>query len=174
MFAGIGASNGVLHFARRAQDLASLRALLALGAPAGRAIPVFSLLVLGSGIYMVEDVWKWDTPWIYVSLIVYIVLFAMGPLVNARRMEAIGMEAGQAVDGAITTSLREKLDDPILTTSERTMTLATIGLIYLMATKPGLTGSLTAVAVFVAVGLLLSAPAWRGRLTQRAQQQAAR
>lgn len=161
MFAGIGTSIGVLHFAKRARDVASVRALMALGAPAGRAIPLFSLLVLGSGAYMVEDVWDWDRPWIYVSLVAFFILFAMGPLINAQRMKAIGMEAGRSQEESVPPSLRAKLDDPILATSERTMTLATIGIIYVMTTKPELGDSLVAMAISVVAGLLLSTPEWR-------------
>lgn len=161
MFAGIGTSFGVLHFARRAEESASVRTLMGLGAPAGRLIPVFSLLVLASGAYMVDDVWKWDQPWIYVSLVAFLILFAMGPLINAQRMKAIGMEAGRSQERLVPASLRDKLDDPVLATSERTMALATLGIIFLMTTKPGLGDSLVVMAVAVIAGLLVSAPEWR-------------
>lgn len=163
MFAGIGTSIGVLHFARRAVDVASVRALMGLGAPAGRAIPLFSVVVLATGAYMVEDVWDWERPWIYISLVGFFILFAMGPLVNAQRMKAIGMEAGQSQEQSISPDLRDKLEDPVLATSERTMTMATVGIIYLMTAKPELGDSLIAMGVAVIVGLLLSVPEWRRR-----------
>jgi hypothetical protein len=131
------------------------------GAAAGKLIPLFSLLVLASGAYMVEDVWDWDKPWIYVSLVAFLVLFAMGPLINARRMKAIGMEAGQAREESLSESLRAKLRDPVLSTSETTMTLATVGIIYLMVRKPELGDALIAMGTFVAIGLALSALSWR-------------
>jgi hypothetical protein len=131
------------------------------GAAAGKLIPLFSLLVLASGAYMVEDVWDWDKPWIYVSLVAFLVLFAMGPLINARRMKAIGMEAGQAREESLSESLRAKLRDPVLSTSETTMTLATVGIIYLMVRKPELGDALIAMGTFVAICLALSALSWR-------------
>lgn len=160
MFAGIGITMGVLHFARKAPNVESVRALVALGALGGRAIPILSLVVLVSGVYMVEDVWDWDKSWINISLAAYIVLFAMGPLINARRTKAIGMEAGRAPDGPIPEGLRRKLDDPILQTSEVTMNMATLGIVYLMVVKPDTAGSLIAMAVAVIVGLALSSQAW--------------
>lgn len=161
MFVGIGIETAVLHFARGAKDVATVRTLAALGAPAGRAIPVFAILMLLSGAYMVEDVWDWDTAWIFISLAVFLVLLAMGPLINAQRMKAIGMAAANAPDGPVTPDLREKLEDPVLATSERTMLLATIGIIWLMTVKPEATNAVIAMLVFVAIGIVLSLPAWR-------------
>jgi hypothetical protein len=161
MFGGIGVTVAVLHFANHAKDVASVRTLMAAGRPASIVLPVSSLLVLASGVYMTEDVWGWDTPWIYVSLIAFLVMFAAGPLVNAPRMRAIGMEAGQSEDGAVPDTLRAKIGDPVLTTAEHTMTLATVGIIYLMTTKPDLTESLIVLGVSIMAGLALTSPAWR-------------
>lgn len=170
MFGGIAVSIGVLQFARRARDVASVRALLPLGAIGGRLIPLFSLLVLGTGVYMVEDVWKWDISWIEISLAAFIVLFAMGPLINARRMKAIGMEAGRTPDGPVSQALRARLDDLVLHVSEITMTAATLGIVYLMVTKPGTSGSLIAMVVAVALGLLVSSVEWIGAREEAAQE----
>lgn len=165
MFAGIGTSMAALHFARIAPNLGAIRALMAPGALAGKSIPIFSLLVLVTGAYLVEDVWDWDRPWIYLSLAAFLVLFAMGPLINARKIKAIGMEAGRAEGDAIPDGLRAKLDDPVLSTSETTMTLATVGIIYLMTRKPDFGESAVALAAFVLAGLVLSAMARRTRQT---------
>jgi hypothetical protein len=160
MFAGIGITLGVLHFAKHAERVEAVRALMPLGALGGKAIPVFSLLVLATGAYMVEDVWKWDRSWVEVSLVAFGILFAMGPLINAQRVKAIAIEAAQAADGTITPALHQKLHDPVLHTSEVSMTLATLGIVYLMVTKPGMAEALVAMAVAVGAGLLISVQAW--------------
>jgi hypothetical protein len=162
LFSGIGIETAVLHFARRAESAASVGALVNMGAVAGRAIPVFALLLLLSGAYMVEDVWGWDTPWVYVSLVVFLVFLAMGPLVSAQRMKAIATAAEQAGDGPVTGELRKKLDDPLLTTLDRTMMLGTVGIIYLMTTKPDQGDAILAIALFIGLGMILSVPAWLG------------
>lgn len=170
MFAGIGVTMTVLHFARRAETVSAVRPLMPLAALGGKTIPLFSVLVLVTGVYMVEDVWKWDVGWIQVSLATFVILFAMGPLINARRTRAIGMEAQRAPDGAVSGDLARLLEDPVLHTSEITMTLATVGIIYLMVVKPGTGGSLLAIAVAVAAGLAISAQAWMLTRSQAREQ----
>ncbi len=165
MFAGIGVSMGVLHFAKKADDVKAVRSLLPLGALGGKSIPAFSLIILATGVYMVEDDFSWDVSWIEISLAAFVVLFTVGQLINARRMRPIGMEAGPAPDGPIPDTLRMKLHDPVLETSERTMTMATIGIVYLMVAKPNTAEALIAMAVAIACGLMLSAQAWTGART---------
>jgi hypothetical protein len=77
-------------------------------------------------------------------------------------MKAIATAAEEAGDGPITGELRNKLDDPLLTTVDRTMMLGTIGIIYLMTTKPDRGDAILAIAVFIGIGLVLSIPAWLG------------
>jgi hypothetical protein len=163
LFAGIGVEVAMLHFAQRSSDVQSVRTLIAVGEPAGKMIPAFALLILLSGIYMVEDVWDWEKAWISMSLLAFLVLLAMGPLINGRRMKAIRTAAERSPDGPVPKELRSLLDDPVLTTSERTMLLAAIGLVYLMTTKPDAGGTIIALLVFIGLGLILSAPAWLGR-----------
>ena len=83
-------------------------------------------------------------------------------------MKAIGMEAGRAADGPIPDSVRARLNDPILHLSETTMTAATVGIVYLMVIKPGMSGAL--VSMFVAIGLgvlVFSLEFFLGRATDR-------
>jgi hypothetical protein len=163
LFAGIGIELAVLQFARRAEDNQSVRALSALGEPAGKLIPVFALLLLFSGLYMTEDIWGWDRGWINISLAAFVVLLALGSLINGQRMKSIGMAAGQAGDGPVGPDLRAKLDDPVLNVTERTMLLSTLGIVYLMATKPEVGEAVMAMLVFTLIGLVISLPVLRGR-----------
>jgi hypothetical protein len=161
LFAAIGVEMAGLQFARRAGDVAGVRSSIAPPAVVGPAIPVFAVIILVSGGYMVEDVWDWDIAWIYISLAVFLVLLAAGALVNSRRVKAIAIAAGQSPDGPVSPELREKLDAPVLETSERTMLLATVGIVWLMTVKPEPAAALLAMAIFVVAGLALSVPAWK-------------
>lgn len=162
LFAGIGIEFTILHFARGAEDNQTVRALMTPGEPVGKSIPLFALVLLFSGLYMTEDVWGWDRSWINVSLVAFVALLVMGTLVNSQRMKAIGMAAGQAGDGPVGPELRAKLDDPVLNVAERTMLLATIGIVYLMTTKPDTGEAVVALLLAVALGLAISVPVIRG------------
>lgn len=157
MFVGIGINNGIVIFARRAQDVSTVRAVTSFGKPFGMSIPVFAIATLLSGIYLVEEVWEWEHAWINLSLGLFIVELAAGNLINERRMKAIGKEAATSPDGPLPPSLREKLHDPVLHAAEFTMTFATLGIVYLMTVKPGTTGSLLALGVAIAIGAAVSA-----------------
>ncbi|HEY5639360.1 MAG TPA: hypothetical protein VIW01_04860 [Dehalococcoidia bacterium] len=166
MYAAISITMVTHHFARRAQSVEAVRTLMAMGKPAGQAIPLLALVALAAGAYMVEDIWAWDVSWIYISLAFFLAMLLLGPLVTERRFQAIGREAGLAPDGSITPGLRARLDDAVLTTTERAMFVAGLGIVYLMTDKPGSGESALAMGISVALGLLWSAPAW---LTARAR-----
>lgn len=157
MFVGIGINNGIVTFAPRVQDVSAVGTITSFGRPFGISIPIFAVATLITGIYLVEDVWKWEHAWINLSLGLFIVELAAGNLINERRMKAIGKEADALPDGPIPASLHEKLRDPVLHTAEITMTFATLGIVYLMMVKPGTGGSLLALAGAIALGAAVSA-----------------
>lgn len=159
MFAAVALAFGGLLVAQRAQETNIVRSWISVGAVADKTIAVSALVVLVSAIYMVNKLWNWDDGWIVVSLVVFAVQFVLGPTVDGRRMDAIQKLAAAEPDGPVSPALTAKLNDPILNTSMRTLTLVMFGVVYLMVMRPGLGDSIRDIAISIVIGLVISAPA---------------
>src|SRR5438309_314415 len=85
-------------------------------------------------------------------------------LYNLRRV-ATAAQAGET--GTISAGLRQQLHDPVLVLSAWVRTALGLGVIFVMAIKPGAAGSLTALGVALALGLVVGFP--RGRAVARPQ-----
>jgi hypothetical protein len=97
--------------------------------------------------------------WVVVALAGIAVLAVLGATMTARRTARLeqGLRDGAADLPAIPAR------DPVLSLSFRTRAAILVGIIFLMTVKPGWPGSLGAMAVTVAVGLLMSVGDFRGR-----------
>lgn len=113
--------------------------LVALGAP----------LLLLSGLYLVWAAWAWTTPWIITGGVSTVVLGFLGGNVTGRHMGAL-----IASDGA---NLPAHL--PGMWTSFTIRIAVLVATVFVMCAKPGLEGSVGAIAVAVAAGWLMA----RGR-----------
>ena len=159
MFAGVALAAGGLLVAQRSRETAVVRSWMSIAAVADKTIALTALVVLGSAIYMVNRLWDWDDGWIVVSLVVFAIQFVLGPTVDGRRMDAIRKLSVESPDGPVAVALTAKLNDPILNTSMRTMTLVMFGVIYIMVMRPGLGDSIRDIVVSVVIGLATSAQA---------------
>ncbi len=159
MFAGVALAVGGLLVAQRSRETAVVRSWMSVAAVADKTIAMTALVVLGSAIYMVNKIWDWDDGWIVVSLVVFAIQFVLGPTVDGRRMDAIRKLSIESPDGPVSPALSAKLNDPILNTSMRTMTLVMFGVIYIMVMRPGLGDRIRDLVVSVVIGLALSAQA---------------
>lgn len=96
------------------------------------------VLTLGAGMHMTFTTWGWSTAWINASLAGLLILAGVGPLINTRRLKALHREALALTEGPVPTSLRWRIQDPILWSSVLGMYAMAVGVIYLMVLKPGL------------------------------------
>jgi hypothetical protein len=143
-----------LAMMRRAKTLAEVRVWASFGSLLEKIFPVASLLLLGSGIFMVEDgEWPWGDGWINVSLVALIALMVLGPAINGRKVAAIEKAAEAAPDGPVPEGMRVQLDDPVLFGSVHAMTLVVLGIIYNMTTKPGDAQAGIVIVVAIVVGV---------------------
>jgi len=122
---------------------------------------VVSLLIVLTGVYMVARKWNWQTAWADISLVGLIALVALEAVVNARRGKAIHSSAREAPEGGVPGGLTRRINDPMLWTSVQTMMFAALGMVYLMTVKPGVVGSLVAMAVAFGLGLASVQPILR-------------
>lgn len=168
MFIAVGVTVTAMGRMRRAGTVAGVRMWAELAVAIERAIPAALVVLLLPGLYMVNKVWGWDTPWAMTTLAALIVISVLGPSINERRIRAIDRAAAQAGDGPVPPSLAARIGDPVLWLSLHTITTVMVGIVWLMTVKPGLTGSLLAMAISVVAGVGAAMPSiQRARATGR-------
>ena len=118
-----------------------------------------ALTILVTGLYMMATRWG-GQGWIGAGLAGLVLIAALGGALSGRRSAAIARTiAGET--GTISAGLRQQLHDPVLVLSAWLRTALGLGVVYVMAIKPGAAGSLTALGVPLALGLVVGFP--RGR-----------
>jgi hypothetical protein len=120
--------------------------------------PLSAFGILVPGVYMTATTWG-PVAWIDAGLAAYVLIAVFGA-VNGLRIVAIQRTAATSA-GPVAAQLAERLQDPLLPTSWRTRVAIAVGVLLLMAAKPGLGGAVVAIAVAAALGLASSTPAWR-------------
>lgn len=161
LFLGIG----LLWFSalrlRFVRTVAQAREWSGLARAVGRMGPISGVLILLPGIYMTVTSWG-ATPWIMVSLGAMLVVMMPGMLISGRGMGAIRkILAASADEDAIPPEARRQIDRPALWSAIQVWAAAGLGVVFLMTTKPGWTGSLVVIGVALALGLavgMLSGP----------------
>lgn len=157
LFAAVGIELAVYVALHRAQTVAQARAALSNGPLIGPIMGSGVLLLVAMGVAMVYvGGFGWQ-PWTIVVFIVTIVLAVNGPLTNGKRGEALYRLAQNATDGPITPELEAARLDRVLNYSVFMTACELIAALYIMSNKPGLAGSLWAVAIAAAVALFPTA-----------------
>jgi hypothetical protein len=111
------------------------------------------LLILATGFYMALSAWSLQTGWIAVALISLVLMVPSGAALIEPRRRALARLAQEAPDGPLPQSLEQRTHDPVLLTALQTVSALLLGIVFLMTTKPSLTGSLIVMAVALALGL---------------------
>ncbi len=143
-----------LEVMRRARQLERVRDWLAIAAGLDRFMPFFTLAVLVPGIYMAWTVWGWTTPWIDVSLLLFLVMAILGPILLGRRFAALNTLVKATPPGAIEAPLAAQMRDRTLWTIENTFTSLLLAILFLMTVKPNLLGTVIVVSIGLIVGFL--------------------
>jgi len=149
---------GLSHL-RRAAEGAQVREWVGLVAAARVAGGPTALLILVTGIHMSAARWG-PQGWILVGLARMVVIAVLSLGVSGRRAAAIAR--APAEPGPISPPLRRQLHDPVLLLSLWLRTALFLGVVFVMATEPGVAGALAALAAAGAIGLAAAAPAWAG------------
>ncbi len=162
-FIGIGTWLFGLVTLRRVQRVEQVRAIVNLVGMSGPLFAISVLLILVTGLYMALTAWSLRTGWIDVALTSLILMAPLGTALIEPRRRAIDRLASEAPDGPLPESLERRTHDPVLGTTLQTLTALLLGIVFLMTTKPSLTGSLIVIVVALALGLasglLISRPA---------------
>ncbi len=119
------------------------------------------LLIAATGLYMALTVWGLRSGWIDMALVSFALMAPIGPVVINPRLHAIASAADKAPDGPLPESLYVRTHDPVLGTALQTLAAWLLGIVFLMTNKPSFAGSITVMAVSLAVGLASGVPFWR-------------
>ena len=152
-FVSVGAWLFVLVGLRRAQRVEQVRVLVNLIGLSGPLSGISVLLLLAAGLYMAFTAWSLLTGWILVALISRVLMVSSGTALIEPRRRAIDRLAREAPDGPLPQSLEQRTHDPVLLTALQTIATLLLGIVFLMTTKPALTGALIVMAIALALGL---------------------
>ena len=166
LFAALGLEWASLSYLRRAATVEQARDWLSMFNLQRRIYPLSWLSILIPGFYMAATAWR-ATAWVPTALGAVVLLAVLGAALTGRRMASIGQSVA-AENGPISSTLRQRLDDPLLRASLRIRTAIALGIVFLMSVKPDLLGSLLTIGVAGILGLVFSLPA-RGRDRERVQ-----
>lgn len=157
LFIAIGLEWVGLLRLRQAATVEAAREWIAVSGRLGPVFGVSTVLILLAGLYLVITNWGWGIGWVEVALLGTIVFAVLGSAFNGPR----GARLDRALSGQrgpISPDLRRQLNDPVLWTSVTTMATGAIGIVFLMATKPGFPGSIVTMIVAIAIGGVASLP----------------
>lgn len=119
-------------------------------------MPLSTLLIIAPALYLVFSAWGWGVAWINVSLALFVVMSVMGPMINLRRLKSI-MDAASSETGTVpSAALLSKVRDRALWNSVSVMSMLTVGILFLMAVKLPLLGSLETIGFAVIAGFVLA------------------
>ncbi|MCL4531493.1 MAG: hypothetical protein M1282_19075 [Chloroflexi bacterium] len=121
--------------------------------------PISLILILLSGFYMMAIAVGW-TAWIVVTLISMVLIAVIGGAVAGTRMGAIEQMIAKE-NGQMSSALRQRLSDPLLSISMQVRTAIALGIVFLMTIKPNLAGSIITLIVAIIVGFAAAYPALR-------------
>lgn len=151
---------------RRARTTEELRAFLSIGRPLSWLTPTAALVVLASGVYLASAAHFWMLGWVRVAVASWIVSGIAAALVNPA-VARVDAEAAAAADRAVGQRLDALRWSPRWTWGGDVMMASDAAMLYLMTVKPGLAGSLLALAAANAVVLAVRVVARPSRSAAR-------
>jgi hypothetical protein len=159
LFVGIGAGSVLLAclFQLRAARTAEHAAPWGMVAgKAGKLFPVAILGLFGTGAYMTSDFWTWSTRWIDVGIAGLALLTVQGAGIAERTAHKLAAALQANGPGPLGAEARRMTLHPGLWVAELSNLGIVFGVVWDMTEKPGLGGSIAAVAGGYAVGVVLA------------------
>ena len=164
LLAGIGAATVMAMCAYGLRGARTLEQAAPWGMLAGKTEKVFPAVILGlfgSGAYLTSDLWTWDTAWIDASIAGLAVMALQGPLLAGRRAEVLKHALMENGPGPLGQRALRLARDPGIWIGTLANPAIVFGVVWNMTQKPGIAGSIAAVAVAYAVGA--AAALWLSR-----------
>jgi hypothetical protein len=114
-----------------------------------------TILLLLSGIYLVETSWGW-TAWVILGLTLMVVLSVFGS-VSGKKVGMTIAALGKP-DEFISEEARKKLSNPVILKSLIVRTALSLGIIFMMTLKPDWMGGIITIVVTLILGYLVGLP----------------
>jgi MFS family permease len=157
-FIGVGVWLVVAVAVRWARQVAEVRALSRLAVATGNVAVAGVLLIAAAGLYMAWTTWGWQTAWIDVATVSFLLLAPFGALVLDPRIRALAEASTAAPDGPLPPVLAAQTHDPLLVFGLNTYVGVLFGIVFLMTIKPALGVALITMGVALALGALSAVP----------------
>lgn len=126
-------------------------------AGAGNAAGPAAIATLATGLYMTVRAWGYQ-PWIMLAMVALVSMGVIAVAMSARPVATL--QRAIAAGGLDAAALAAHLRQPRLELSLRVRTTVTLGIVFLMTTKPPAIPAAVAIVVATALGLLWSLPAF--------------
>lgn len=139
-----------------AKDTAGIRLWSKLAVKIDALFPLSTLIILVPAFYLVFSTWGWGIAWINVSLAALLANSFLGPVINLRRLKGILSAAEADSQSTPSPELLSRVRDRVLWTSVSIMSMNIVGILFLMAVKLTLLGSLITMLVAIAAGFVLA------------------
>jgi hypothetical protein len=125
-------------------------------------LPLSGLCILIAGIYMVVVAWGDRASWAGVALLVFVLLGIATGALQIRRIAGLLRQVGaSAPEEPLPAKTATQARSPLLWLATNAITATLVGIVFLMTVKPDVSGSLAALGIALAVGLVV------GLVTQR-------
>jgi hypothetical protein len=149
-------ASGIIHFSmlRMRGARTGGEALQWLGAchAVSKVFPVALLTLVGSGAWMVHDLWSWSTGFVDAGLTGAAALFVLGGAVEAARAKKAAAALAAAPGAPVTGAAAALVRDPVWWAASWGSSGLAVGIAFAMVTKPGAAGAFAAIVVAFAAG----------------------
>jgi hypothetical protein len=152
LFAGIALLQRAGAALRRSSNLDHLRLWFGLAQTTRGMFPASTALLLASGLYMTGSAWTFTTPWVVVAIATLISMVVVGAGVVGRRFATLGRQAVAAGTGPVPQEISVQLARPGQWMTLSALNGAGIGVLWLMAAKPGWLAALSVIVGLAALG----------------------
>jgi hypothetical protein len=146
---------------RAASTVDQVRALLALYALAANVALGGVLLIVAGGLYLALSTTLWQSPWLVIATISFVLVLSLGGALLGRRIQALTKAAREAPAGPLPGPLVGLTHDPLMRVVLQTYIAILFGIVFLMATKPALSWSIISILLAAALGVLSGLPLMR-------------
>jgi hypothetical protein len=167
LFIGMGIWLFGITAIARATRVEQVRTLADLMLMARMIVPVGAFVVIAAGLTMTLSTWGLQTGWIAAALGGLGIIGPIGAWVIDPKVHGIATQVHSLPDGPLPAPLAARTHDRVLRTALHTMAAMLFGIIFLMTTKPALTGALIALGVSAVLGVIASLQLWRRREVSR-------
>ncbi|MCK6528069.1 DUF2269 family protein [Myxococcota bacterium] len=144
-----------------AESTSALRLWLSLARRSSRLNPIAAMVLLATGLYLGSKGW-WTHPWFFASLALFVVSSAYGARTIGAGAGALEEAVGSQPDGAVPPRIDALRRRTSWLVAFDLMVAGDLAAIFLMTNKPGLVGTVGALAVACGVALGIGAALRRG------------